>query len=134
MVMGERKPDSGRVLPLRALVRERVDATGMSLREFARQRASAGAKYGTLQRYYNLEQPLRVGLRPDTLRHLALALDVPVSTVQQASDKSVERIYTDTDDSAQVIIGALGELDEKTRKKVTQQVLELLSSYRTEAP
>jgi uncharacterized protein YcaQ len=129
VVMGERRGEPRRVLPLRELVRERVDATGLTLREFARRRPAA--KYGTLQRYYNLEEPLKNGLRQDTMRQLALALDVPLSMVQQASDKSVERLYAEGDESGAVIIAALGELDAKTRAKVTKQVLELLSSYRT---
>ena len=128
--MGERKADAMQVLPIVALVRERIAASGIpSMRELAEKR---GVSYSTLQRYSNPNlKPLRSGLRQETMKELALALDVPVSRVQQASDKSVDRVYLAGDDSTMVIIGALEELDEKTRRKVTKQMLDLLASYRT---
>lgn len=75
------------MLPLVRLVREKVNASGMSLRVFADDRRIA---YSTLRRYYDKNlRPLSQPPRKETLRELALALDVPLREVEQAALESL---------------------------------------------
>ena len=75
------------MLPLVRLVREKVNASGLSLRVFADDRRIA---YSTLRRYYDKNlAPLSQPPRKETLRELALALDVPLREVEQAALESL---------------------------------------------
>jgi len=130
--MSERGAHSDRVLPLVALIRGRVEASGMSLREFARSR---GIKYGTLRRYYdkNLE-PLAQGIKPDTLKVMATALDLPLSQVQRAHDDSLDRLYQSTspDGRSEVTIAvdeAFAALSEDERRTEAERLFELIKDY-----
>lgn len=86
-------PDSPSMLPLVALVRAKVADSGKSLRNFAEDR---GVPYSTVRRYADKRLgPLRQPPRAETLRDLAQALDEPLSVVQRAADRSVDRRYHD---------------------------------------
>lgn len=85
MVQRHSQPDD--VLPIVKLVREKVDASEWSLRTYAQMR---GVAYSTLRRYYDKNlSPLRQPPRRETLRELALALDVPLGEVEQAALESL---------------------------------------------
>lgn len=86
--------DSSNMLPLVRLVRDRVAASGLSLRDFAEQR---GVSYSTLRRYHDPNlAPTKQPPRPSVLQDLVNALDVPRSVVEQAADASVQRSYRTT--------------------------------------
>lgn len=75
------------VLPIVQLVRDAVTASGKSLREFAAERRVA---YSTLRYYHDVRlEPLSQPPRKETLRELALALDVPLGDVEQAALESL---------------------------------------------
>lgn len=78
---------SADVLPIVQLVREKVAASGYSLREFAERRE---IPYSTI-RYYNDKRlkPLSQPPRPAVLDDLARALQVPVKDVQDAAVESL---------------------------------------------
>jgi hypothetical protein len=130
--MGEREAHSERVLPLVALVRECVDASGLGIRGFARQR---GIKYGTLRRYYDKKMlPLVQGVKPDTLKALATALDLPLSRVQWAHDQSLSRLYQSAseDGRSSVTIAvdeAFAALPEQQRRAEAERLFELIKEY-----
>lgn len=85
--MVQTPPHSQDVLPIVQLVREKVADSGLSLRAFAQQRR---IPYSTV-RYYNDKRlaPLSQPPRKETLRELALALDVPLGEVEQAALESL---------------------------------------------
>lgn len=87
--------DSDEVLPLVRLVREKVAASGLSLRAFATAR---DAKYSTLRRYHDEKlKPLKQPPRAHVLQDLAEALRVSPAVVQRAADHSVKRDYRHDD-------------------------------------
>lgn len=117
--------DAESVLPLVRLVRERVAASGLTLRSFATER---GIKYGTLRRLYDKNrEPFAQGLKPDTLKDLALALDLPLSQVQKAHDASVGRVYEQrTAPDVQTFVASLRELTPQEQAATKAELLRLL--------
>lgn len=124
--MGARKTDPDDVLPLVRLVRDRVAVSGLTLRSFAQER---GVKYGTLRRIYDKNlQPLAQGLKPETLKTLATALDVPLSQVQRAHDASVGRVYKmNAAPNVEMFLASLQELTPQQRARTKAELLRLLS-------
>lgn len=116
-------------LPLVRLVREVVDASGLSIKDFAHARA---LPYSTLRRYTDRTlQPLSQPPRPDTLRQLALALDVPLSKVQRAADASVGRLYDRVvNPNAQAIIASANEMTEQEIEATVTELQRLLEELR----
>lgn len=123
--MGAQTPESDLVLPLVRLVRDRVAASGLTLRGFAQER---GIKYGTLRRVYDKNlQPLAQGLKRDTLKALAVALDVPLSEVERAHDASVGRVYRQTlAPDVTAFVASLEELTPQQRAKTKAELRRLL--------
>lgn len=130
--MSARTTHDEQVLPLVTLVRQQVDASGLpSLREFCRVR---GIKYGTLRRYYSKSmEPLTQGMKPDTAKALATALDVPLSQVQRAADQSTSRLYArDLGPGSRVLIGSPSEMTEEEIEQTVAELQKLLNEMRAE--
>lgn len=115
------------VLPIVQLVREKVTASGMSLRTFAE---AKGAPYSTLRYYHDLRlRPLKQPPRPATLRDLALALDVPLGDVEQAALESLayrqapgrlESIATREGDPLVAYVDGLVEISDARRAELLE--------------
>jgi len=130
--MSARTPHDHQVLPIVTLVRQQVDASGIpTLREFCRVR---GVKFGTLRRYYSLSmQPLTQGMKPDTAKVLATALDVPLSEVQKAADASTTRLYRrDLGPDAHVLLANANEMTETEIEQTVAELQKLLNEMRAE--
>lgn len=85
--MVQERTNDPHVLPIVKLVRDAVSASGKSLREFAAERRIA---YSTLRYYHDQRlEPLSQPPRKETLRELALALDVPLGDMEQAALESL---------------------------------------------
>lgn len=119
------------MLPIVKLVRQRVAASGLPLRRLAAER---GVSYSTLRVYNDPKlAPLKTGLRPDTLRHLALGLDLPLSEVQRAADASVERLYSrEIAPDATALMASIGHLSQQEQDETVAELLKLLQEQRAE--
>lgn len=85
--MVQRSADPSDVLPIVELVREKVNGSGLSLRTFAHERR---IPYSTIRYYHDKRlRPLSQPPRQETLRELALALNVSLGEVEQAALESL---------------------------------------------
>lgn len=123
--MPAKKADPPNMLPLVRLVRERVALSGMKLRPLAQQR---GVSYSTLRVYHDPNlPPLKQPPRPETMRDLALALDVPLSEVQRAADASVGRVYRqEAGPDVTAFVASLQELPPQQRARDVAELRRLL--------
>lgn len=123
--MPAKKTHPQNMLPIVRLVRERVALSGKKLRPLAEEH---GVSYSTLRVYHDPNlQPLKQPPREDTMRELALALDVPLSEVQRAADLSVGRVYrSSAGPDVNLFIASLKELSPEEQAATKAELLKLL--------
>jgi hypothetical protein len=126
VAVSAKKADRDDMLPIVRLVRDGVAASGLKLRPFAEQR---NISYSTLRVYHDPNlQPLNSPPRKETMRELALALDVPLSVVQRAADASVGRVYElSAGPDAKLFVASLRELSPEEQARTKAELLKLLA-------
>jgi transcriptional regulator with XRE-family HTH domain len=114
-------------LPLVTLVRKVLHDSGLSVASFAE---AKGMPYATVRRYTDVNlKPLKSAPRQETLRQLALALDLPLSEVQRAAVDSVAYVYSVSTGDGTATAHSFDLLSEEEKVAWVQEIYPMIKEY-----
>jgi hypothetical protein len=128
LLMVSKRSDSGAMpLPLVTLVRKVLHDSGLSVASFAE---AKGMPYATVRRYTDVNlKPLKSAPRQETLRQLALALDLPLSEVQRAAVDSVAYVYSVSTGDGTATAHSFDLLSEEEKVAWVQEIYPMIKEY-----